>query len=102
MTRRPNLNRLSGSRLILGVGVRWARQEFEALGVPFGRRGALTDEYLRTIRDAWRNTDDYDTAAIPIWLAAIATPACGARCCSVTAGTRYGSRPDGWPRRPAG
>ncbi|MBB4962476.1 LLM class flavin-dependent oxidoreductase [Micromonospora polyrhachis] len=63
-----NLNRLSAGRLVLGVGVGWARQEFEALGVPFRRRGALTDEYLHTMRDAWRNTDDYDTAAIPIWV----------------------------------
>ncbi|MBY8873531.1 LLM class flavin-dependent oxidoreductase [Micromonospora sp. PLK6-60] len=63
-----NLHRLSGGRLVLGVGVGWARQEFEALGVPFQRRGALTDEYLRVMHDAWRNTDDYDTAAIPIWV----------------------------------
>ncbi|MFI6782804.1 LLM class flavin-dependent oxidoreductase [Micromonospora sp. NPDC050276] len=63
-----NLNRLSGGRLVLGVGVGWARQEFEALGVPFRQRGALTDEYLRAMRDAWRNTDDYDTGAIPIWV----------------------------------
>jgi alkanesulfonate monooxygenase SsuD/methylene tetrahydromethanopterin reductase-like flavin-dependent oxidoreductase (luciferase family) len=63
-----NLNRLSGGRLVLGVAVGWARQEFEALGVPFRRRGRLTDEYLHAMRDAWRNTDDYDTAAIPIWV----------------------------------
>ncbi|MET7969439.1 LLM class flavin-dependent oxidoreductase [Micromonospora sp. NPDC005305] len=63
-----NLNRLSGGRLVLGVGVGWARQEFEALGVPYRRRGALTDEYLHAMRDAWRNTDDYDTGAIPIWV----------------------------------
>ena len=63
-----NLNRLSGGRLVLGVGVGWARQEFEALGVPFRLRGALTDEHLRTMRDAWRDTDDYDTSAIPIWV----------------------------------
>lgn len=63
-----NLNRLSGGRLVLGVGVGWAQQEFAALGVPFRRRGALTDDYLRTMRDAWENTDDYDTDAIPIWV----------------------------------
>ncbi|GAA3705196.1 LLM class flavin-dependent oxidoreductase [Nonomuraea antimicrobica] len=63
-----NLNRLSGGRFVLGAGVGWARQEFEALGVPFGRRGALTDEYLRAMRDAWRDTGDYDTAPIPIWV----------------------------------
>ncbi|MFG2054359.1 LLM class flavin-dependent oxidoreductase [Micromonospora sp. NPDC048930] len=63
-----NLNRLSGDRLVLGVGVGWARQEFEALGVPFRRRGTLTDAYLHAVRDAWRNTDDYDSPAIPIWV----------------------------------
>ncbi|MEH0844828.1 LLM class flavin-dependent oxidoreductase [Micromonospora sp. CPCC 205711] len=63
-----NLNRLSGGRLVLGVGVGWARQEFEALGIPFRRRGALTDEYLDTMRDAWRNTADYDTPPILIWV----------------------------------
>jgi probable F420-dependent oxidoreductase len=63
-----NLNRLSGGRLVLGVGVGWARQEFAALGVPFRRRGALTDEYLHAMCDAWRDTDDYDTPAIPIWV----------------------------------
>ncbi|MEU7652081.1 LLM class flavin-dependent oxidoreductase [Micromonospora taraxaci] len=63
-----NLNRLSGGRLVLGVGVGWARQEFEALGVPYQRRGALTDEYLQAMRDAWRNTDDYDTDPIPLWV----------------------------------
>lgn len=47
------VDRLSGGRLILGVGVGWARQEFEALGVPFERRGALTDEYLRVIETFW-------------------------------------------------
>jgi alkanesulfonate monooxygenase SsuD/methylene tetrahydromethanopterin reductase-like flavin-dependent oxidoreductase (luciferase family) len=41
-----NLDELSGGRLVLGVGVGGARQEFEALGVPFTRRGQLTDEYL--------------------------------------------------------
>jgi probable F420-dependent oxidoreductase len=50
-----NLDQLSGGRLILGVGVGWARQEFAALGVPFERRGALTDEYLAAITAFWTN-----------------------------------------------
>ncbi|MFD7596660.1 TIGR03619 family F420-dependent LLM class oxidoreductase [Kitasatospora sp. NPDC059812] len=49
-----NLSRLSGGRFVLGVGVGWARQEFDALGVPFAARGRLTDEYLGVLRDAWR------------------------------------------------
>ncbi|MER6831340.1 LLM class flavin-dependent oxidoreductase [Streptosporangium sp. NPDC000563] len=63
-----NLNRLSGGRLVLGVGVGWARQEFEALGVPFERRGALTDDHLRVIRAAWENDEDYQAGRIPIWV----------------------------------
>ncbi|MGH3647883.1 MAG: LLM class flavin-dependent oxidoreductase [Micromonosporaceae bacterium] len=63
-----NLNRLSDGRLVLGVGVGWARQEYEALGVDFHRRGALTDEYLHAVREAWRNEDDYRSGGIPIWV----------------------------------
>jgi probable F420-dependent oxidoreductase len=48
-----DLDRLSGGRFILGVGVGWARQEFEALGVPFHHRGAMTDDYLAAIKTAW-------------------------------------------------
>jgi alkanesulfonate monooxygenase SsuD/methylene tetrahydromethanopterin reductase-like flavin-dependent oxidoreductase (luciferase family) len=61
-----NLNRLSGGRLILGVGVGWARQEFDALGVAFERRGSLTDDHLRAVRAAW-DTDD-GGERIPIWV----------------------------------
>ncbi|OIJ65479.1 LLM class flavin-dependent oxidoreductase [Streptomyces mangrovisoli] len=63
-----NLQQLSGGRLILGVGVGWAREEFEALGVPFERRGALTDEYLETMRAAWDDDADYRCGQIPIWI----------------------------------
>jgi alkanesulfonate monooxygenase SsuD/methylene tetrahydromethanopterin reductase-like flavin-dependent oxidoreductase (luciferase family) len=63
-----NLNELSGGRFILGVGVGWARQEFQALDVPFTRRGALTDEYLATIRKAWQNDADYRAGSIPLWV----------------------------------
>ena len=63
-----NLNELSGGRLVLGVGVGWAAQEFGALGIPFRERGKLTDDYLRTIRAAWNNDDDYHGARIPIWV----------------------------------
>jgi probable F420-dependent oxidoreductase len=63
-----NLNDLSGGRLVIGTGVGWAREEFEALGVPFNRRGALTDEYLRAIRTAWEDTADYRAGRIPLWI----------------------------------
>lgn len=48
-----NLDQLSGGRFILGVGVGWAKQEFEALGVPFNRRGAITNDYLAAIKTCW-------------------------------------------------
>ncbi len=48
-----NIHRLSGGRFILGVGVGLARQEFEALGVPFEKRGAITDDYLEAIGALW-------------------------------------------------
>jgi alkanesulfonate monooxygenase SsuD/methylene tetrahydromethanopterin reductase-like flavin-dependent oxidoreductase (luciferase family) len=63
-----NLNDLSGGRLVLGVGAGWAVQEFDALGVPFGQRGKLTDEYLRAVRAAWADEQDYRGGRIPIWV----------------------------------
>jgi probable F420-dependent oxidoreductase len=47
------LDRISGGRLIFGVGVGWARQEFEVLGLPFDKRGAMTDDYLGALKAAW-------------------------------------------------
>ncbi|MGC7096383.1 LLM class flavin-dependent oxidoreductase [Amycolatopsis lurida] len=63
-----NLNEFTGGRLVLGMAVGWARQEFEALGVRYERRGKLTDEYLLAMRAAWENKDDYRTEQIPIWI----------------------------------
>ncbi|GAA3186517.1 LLM class flavin-dependent oxidoreductase [Nonomuraea roseoviolacea subsp. carminata] len=63
-----NLQRLSGGRLVLGVGVGWARQEFAALGVPFERRGRLTEEHLLAMRAAWEDEDDYRAGHIPLWV----------------------------------
>jgi len=63
-----NLNDLSGGRLVLGVGVGWAREEFGALGVPFRDRGRLTDEHLLAIRAAWQDDTDYRSGHIPLWI----------------------------------
>jgi alkanesulfonate monooxygenase SsuD/methylene tetrahydromethanopterin reductase-like flavin-dependent oxidoreductase (luciferase family) len=63
-----NLNDLSGGRLVLGVGVGWARQEFDALGVPFRERGRLTDLHLLAIRAAWADAEDYRSGPIPVWI----------------------------------
>jgi probable F420-dependent oxidoreductase len=47
------IDRLSGGRLVLGVGAGWYRAEIEALGYPFAGRGARTEQMLRTLRDCW-------------------------------------------------
>jgi probable F420-dependent oxidoreductase len=47
------LDVLSGGRFVLGVGVGWSAEEFGALGVPFARRGARTDEYIAAMRRLW-------------------------------------------------
>ncbi|GAB3874474.1 LLM class flavin-dependent oxidoreductase [Kibdelosporangium lantanae] len=62
-----NLNELSGGRLVLGVGIGWAREEFAALGVPFGSRGKLTDELITAVREAWQDPG-YRTDPVPIWV----------------------------------
>jgi probable F420-dependent oxidoreductase len=52
--RAASLDHLSGGRLILGVGVGWSQEEFAALGIPFARRGARTNEYVQAMRVLWR------------------------------------------------
>jgi probable F420-dependent oxidoreductase len=47
------LDRMSGGRVIAGVGVGWNEAEFNALGVPFHERGARTTEYLRIWQVCW-------------------------------------------------
>jgi probable F420-dependent oxidoreductase len=47
------LDVLSGGRIIVGIGVGWAEEEYEALGVPYRDRGARADEYLAAMRAIW-------------------------------------------------
>lgn len=44
------LDRISGGRLILGVGVGTLREEFDLLGIPFEGRGARADDAIRALR----------------------------------------------------
>jgi probable F420-dependent oxidoreductase len=77
---------LSGGRFVLGVGVGYLQGEFAALEVDPSTRGAMTDEYLTVLRQAWtadnpishagahrRFTDvntgpRVDRGAVPIWV----------------------------------
>ena len=52
-----SIDHLSRGRLMLGVGVGWLREEFEAIGVPFARRGRRADEYLKALKAVWTGED---------------------------------------------
>jgi probable F420-dependent oxidoreductase len=47
------LDNLSGGRLDLGVGVGWQREEYEAAGLDFDRRGQLLDHTLEVCTLLW-------------------------------------------------
>ena len=44
---------ISGGRLIFGLGIGYLKPEFDALGVPFGHKGARALEYLEAILTVW-------------------------------------------------
>ena len=47
------LDHLTGGRVELGIGVGWMKEEFDALGVPWERRGRRNDEYVEALRTIW-------------------------------------------------
>jgi probable F420-dependent oxidoreductase len=50
------LDLLSEGRLVVQPTVSWHKDEYEALGVPFNRRGALLDEHLQAWAVLWRDS----------------------------------------------
>ena len=61
----PAQRRTAGPRRGQSVG---RGRSSTALGVPFQQRGALTDDYLRAMRAAWEDDEDYRGGRIPIWV----------------------------------
>ena len=72
-----NVDQLSDGRFILGVGIRWAREEFHVLNAAYKSRGAVTNEYLAAVKLLWTQDvasyngkfisfDDVHTAPRPI------------------------------------
>ena len=47
------LDRLSGGRVLLGVGAGWLQEEFDCLGVPFEERGERLDDGIAALRALW-------------------------------------------------
>lgn len=70
-----SIDAASRGRLELGLGAGWLAEEFEALNVPFARRGAQLSEWIAIARECWtgfpseRISDDYvlpaDTICLP-------------------------------------
>ena len=50
------LDLLAGGRLVVQPTVSWAEEEYAALGVPFGQRGAILDEQLAAMHAAWTHS----------------------------------------------
>jgi len=55
------VDHLTGGRFNFGVGVGWAREEYEACQTPFERRGDRMDDYLRAMKCLW--TEETSTYA---------------------------------------
>lgn len=49
-----SLDRLSGGRLEIGIGMGWVKEEADALGTCFENRGRRADEYIDVMRTLWR------------------------------------------------
>jgi probable F420-dependent oxidoreductase len=47
------LDFLSGGRALLGVGIGWLEEEFQAIGIPWERRAQRTREYIESMRNLW-------------------------------------------------
>jgi probable F420-dependent oxidoreductase len=86
------LDVLSGGRLDLGVGVGWQREEYEAAGLSFEKRGRLLDHTLEVCKTLWREQQSsyaspeltferihmmpkpIDPEGVPIWVSGTVTP----------------------------
>lgn len=84
------LDVLSGGRVDLGVGVGWQKEEYDAAGLSFDRRGKLLDHTLGVLQTIWRETradfsDDHlqftaihsmpkprQAGGVPIWVSGTA------------------------------
>ncbi len=102
---------LCGGRFRLGLGIGWNKVEYDALGVPFEKRGAILEEQIAVLRALWTERSvtvhgrfhDIESAGlaplpvqrpIPIWIGAYAPAAL----------RRVGRVADGWfpQARPGG
>jgi len=48
-----SMDQLSEGRLVMGMASGWYKREFDALGIPFEKRGKIMDENLEVLRRLW-------------------------------------------------
>jgi probable F420-dependent oxidoreductase len=48
-----SMDQFSGGRLIMGLASGWYKREFDAMGIPFEKRGKLMDENLEILQRLW-------------------------------------------------
>ncbi len=48
-----SIDHLSEGRLIMGMASGWYKREFDAVGIPFDKRGKLMDENLEILKRLW-------------------------------------------------
>ncbi|MFJ9365481.1 LLM class F420-dependent oxidoreductase [Nocardia sp. NPDC101769] len=51
--RAATIDRQSGGRLLLGLGIGWQKEEYAAIGVPFEDRGGRLDDCIGAMRALW-------------------------------------------------
>ena len=61
------LDVLSNGRVILGIGIGWLEEEFNALGIPFAERAARTAEAVRAMRSLWKDEAEPFTGKFFRW-----------------------------------
>ena len=61
------LDVLSNGRAILGVGIGWLQEEFDAVGIPFKQRAKRTEESIQAIRSLWKSTPQPFTGRYYNW-----------------------------------
>lgn len=84
------VDQISGGRLVLGLGLGWRDEEFEALGVPVGERVARTRRFVEIARTVWQGEpvvvrdgvaepwvtpSPVRAGGPPLWIGALAEPA---------------------------
>lgn len=47
------LDRYSGGRVLYGIGIGWLKEEADAMGMPWDRRGVRADEHIALLRALW-------------------------------------------------